>query len=447
MSPDRPGSVLWIDASAGVAGDMLLAALVDAGASLDRVREAVEAVIPGAVQISASETVRAGMRAVKVDVEAAIDDHPHRTWAEVERLLRGAELPQRVAERAHAVFEALARVEAQVHGVPVAEVQFHEVGAWDSIADVVGVCAALEDLAVSEVVASVIAVGSGSVRGAHGRIPVPVPAVLGLSVGWVLDAVGDGELATPTGVALVTTLASGQGPVPRMELTAVGVGAGSKEVEGRANVVRAVLGRAAATVSSASSASSASSTTSSTESSTGVSPESSTGVSTESSTEWSTASAELEQRTLAVLEANVDDLDPRVWPSVLASLLDAGAADAWLTPILMKKGRPGHTLSVLGSREDEARLRDLVLTLTSTIGVRRTVVDRWALPRQWVDVDVDGRRVGIKVAHREGRVVQATPELADVEAAATALERPVRVVLDAAVAAAVAAGLVPGVTL
>ena len=416
-SLDRPGSVLWIDASAGVAGDMLLGALVDAGASLDRVRAAVEAVIPGAVRIRATETVRAGMRAVKVDVEAAIDDQPHRTWAEVERLVRGAELPQRVVDRAHAVFEALARVEAQVHGVPVAEVHFHEVGAWDSIADVVGVCAALEDLAVSEVVASVIAVGSGSVHGAHGRIPVPVPAVLGLAVGWVLDAVGDGELATPTGVALVTTLASGQGPLPKMELTAVGAGAGSKDVEGRANVVRAVLGRAGAAAPAA------------------------------SDTESDTVPAELEQTTLAVLEANVDDLDPRVWPSVLVSLLDAGAADAWLTPILMKKGRPAHTLSVLVSRADEARLRDLMLTLTSTIGVRRTVVDRWALPRQWVDVDVEGRRVRIKVAYREGRVVQATPELADVEAAATALERPLRVVLDAAVAAAAVAGLVPGATL
>ncbi|AXG13946.1 nickel pincer cofactor biosynthesis protein LarC [Intrasporangium calvum] len=420
-SLDRPGSVLWIDASAGVAGDMLLGALVDAGASLDRVRAAVEAVIPRAVRIRATETVRAGMRAVKVDVESAIDDQPHRTWAEVERLVRGAELPQRVVDRAHAVFEALARVEAQVHGVPVADVHFHEVGAWDSIADVVGVCAALEDLAVSEVVASVIAVGSGSVHGAHGRIPVPVPAVLGLAVGWVLDAVGDGELATPTGVALVTTLASGQGPLPKMELTAVGAGAGGKDVEGRANVVRAVLGRAGAAAPAESD--------------------------TESDTESSTVPAELEQTTLTVLEANVDDLDPRVWPSVLASLFDAGAADAWLTPILMKKGRPAHTLSVLGRREDEARLRDLVLTLTSTIGVRRTIVDRWALPRQWVDVDVEGRRVGIKVAHREGRVVQATPELADVEAAATALERPVRVVLDAAVAAAAAAGLTPGATL
>lgn len=221
---------------------MLLGALVDAGASLAVVRSAVGAVIPGTVRIAATETTRAGMRALKVGVELTQPDQPHRPWTEIQQLLASAELADSVGRRAYSAFQALARVEARVHGVKVDEVQFHEVGAWDSIADVVGVCAALGDLGVSEVVVSAIAVGSGLVRGSHGLVAVPVPAVLGLARGWVVEAVGEGELATPRGVALLTTLATGQGPLPRMEVAAVGVGAGTKDVDGRANVVRVVAG-------------------------------------------------------------------------------------------------------------------------------------------------------------------------------------------------------------
>ena len=152
----------------------------------------------------------------------------------------------------------------------------------------------------------------------------------------------------------------------------------------------------------------------------------------------------LDESPMVVLEANVDDLDPRVWPSVLTALLDNGAADAWLTPVLMKKGRLAHTLAVLAHPEAAARLRDVVLAQTSTIGVRQSHVTRWALARSWVDVHVDGQRIPVKVAHRDGRIVQATPEFSDVEAAARALARPVRDVLEQAIAAGVAAGLVPG---
>ena len=409
----------WIDASAGVAGDMLLGALVDAGASLEVVRSAVEAVIPGTVRITAADTTRAGMRAVNVGVELTGPDQPHRAWAEIRRLLASADLTDTVGRRAHSAFEALACVEARVHAVEVDEVRFHEVGAWDSIADVVGVCAALDDLGVSEVVVSSIAVGSGSVRGSHGLVAVPVPAVLGLTIGWVVEAVGEGELATPTGVALLTTLATRQGPLPRMEVSAVGVGAGTKEVDGRANVVRVVVGSRE--------------------------PDWHEHPATDLAPGSSAMGDEgLDESLLVVLEANVDDLDPRVWPSVLMALLDNGAADAWLTPIVMKKGRPAHVLSVLATPADAARLRDLVLARTSTIGVRQSRVRRWALPRSWVDVDVDGQRVAVKLAHRNGRIITVTPEFSAVEAAAAALDRPVRDVLASAVAAAVDAGLVPG---
>lgn len=392
---------------------MLLGALLDLGAELEVVQGCVDAVIPDTVRISVSETTRAGLRAAKAHVELVASDQHHRSWAEIRDRIGGAELPERTRRRALAAFEALARVEGAAHRVEVDDVEFHEVGSWDSIADVVGVCAGLEDLGVDEVVVSPIAVGSGWVHGSHGRLPVPVPAVVGLAQGWQVEAGGEGELATPTGVSLVTTLASEQGPLPGMHLLAAGVGAGTREVEGQANVVRVALGVRTVTDEAAGSP-------------------------------VATGAVGLMERPMTLLEANIDDLDPRVWPTVIQALLDAGAADAWLVPILMKRGRPAHVLSVLARHDELAALRDLVLSLTSTIGLRESEVRRSELPRGWATVEVEGREIGVKIAYRDGRIVQATPEFRDVVAAAGALGRPVRDVLDTARAAAVAAGLVGG---
>ena len=426
----EPGPVAWLDLSAGVAGDMLLAALVDAGADLDETQSAVDAVIPGTVRLTAREVQRAGMRALKVDVELLVADQHHRSWSTIRERLVSAALDESTRRRALAVFGALAEAEARVHGVGVDEVHFHEVGAWDSIADVVGVCAALTSLGISDVTASTVAVGSGTVAAAHGRIPVPVPAVLELVRGWQVTSGGDGELATPTGVALATALATGQGALPPLQVTGSGVGAGTKDVPGRPNVVRVVLGRALAGRAV-------------------VGPVVIGGAAAGRAADGDAPSPslpddDLELAELVVLEANVDDFDPRLWPTVIDSLVDGGAADAWLTPIQMKRGRPAQLLSVLVDRGSATELRGLVLALTSTIGVRETAVRRWALPRGWVDVDVDGCRVGVKVAHRAGRVVTATPEFRDVQAAASALGAPLRHVLQRAAAAAVEGGLVAG---
>ncbi|WP_034090686.1 nickel pincer cofactor biosynthesis protein LarC [Streptacidiphilus albus] len=395
----------WVDASAGIAGDMLLGALVDAGASLAVAQAAVDAVIPAGVRLVASEVARAGLRATKVDVETLLADHPHRSWRTIQELLRRAELAEPVRAAALAVFARLARAEGRVHGVPAEEVHFHEVGAWDSIADVVGVCAALDDLGVTRLTAGPVALGSGRARAAHGDIPVPVPAVLELAAGWrvLAGGAGTGELATPTGMALVTALAEECGELPPLLLERVGVGAGTRDTPGRPNVVRVVIGRA----------------------------DLSTAVTAE-----------------VVLEANVDDLDPRLWPGVLTALLEAGASDAWLTPILMKKGRPAHTLQVLAPPERVAALRELVFEQTSTIGVRETPVGKVALARTWVRCAVLGEEgLPVKVAHRDGVVVRATPEFEDVAALAARRGLPVGTVLTAAVAAAVARGLVPGAAL
>ena len=389
---------LWIDASAGVAGDMLLGALVDVGVPVETLRQAIETVVHGAVSLQVSSVQRAGLRAVKVDVEVA-DEQPRRTWADVRRLLERAPLDGAVAEAALRTFERLAGAEARVHGVRPEDVHFHEVGALDAIADVVGTCAGVVGLGPDHVVLSPVALGSGSVRTAHGVLPVPAPAVLELARGWevVASAPDAGELATPTGLALATTLASASGALPSMTVADVGVGAGTRDVPGRPNVVRLVLGQ--------------------------------------------DAGAALDA---VVLETNVDDLDPRVWPDVLARLLDAGALDAWLTPILLKKGRPGHTLHVLARPADQDGLTELVLTHTSTLGVRGTPVTRTVLDRAWAPVEVLGGNVRIKVGSRDGRIVHVMPEFEDAAELARAAGVPLAHVLTLAQAAAATSGLLPG---
>jgi pyridinium-3,5-bisthiocarboxylic acid mononucleotide nickel chelatase len=232
----------WVDATAGIAGDMLLAALLAAGAALESVRSAVGAVVPGEVTIDADITRRAGLRAMRVEVTSATDEHPHRAWPDIRTLLEQAPLPAAVLDRALAVFARLADAEARVHAVPPDAVVFHEVGSWDAIADVVGVCAALAELGVTDLTASPVMLGSGRVSTAHGDLPVPAPAVLELARGWDVLPGGTGELATPTGMALIRALAAPGHTLPAMAVTAVGVGAGSRDVADRANVVRVVLG-------------------------------------------------------------------------------------------------------------------------------------------------------------------------------------------------------------
>jgi uncharacterized protein (TIGR00299 family) protein len=398
--PGAPSGPLaaWIDASAGVAGDMVLGALVDAGAGLGDVQSVVDAVLPSTVRLSATQVLRSGLRATKVDVSVLVEDQPHRPWADVRRLLVEAAVPERVRTRSLAVFDALAKAEARVHGVSPDDVDFHEVGAWDSIADVVGVAAALDLLGVHTVTASHVSLGSGSVEGAHGLLPVPSPATLELAAGWDVQAGGRGELATPTGMALVTTLAERCESLPLLRMVATGVGAGTRDLPGRPNVVRVALGARTA--------------------------------------------QPRPQEELWILEANIDDLDPRVWPDVLVALLEAGAADAWLAPVIMKKGRPAHTLSVLCTPVLRERLRAVVFSTTTTFGIRDHPVGRTALDRSWRTIEVGALPVRIKIAvDDDGRITQATPELEDARTASRSSGVPLRRVLDEASSAASAAGI------
>jgi uncharacterized protein (TIGR00299 family) protein len=398
------GRVGWVDATHGVSGDMLLGACVGAGAEPAVIQEAIDRLgLPEPVRLSWEPVRRGGLAATQASV-SVVESARRRTLADVLALLERSD-PD-VGAPAAEVFRRLAEAEARVHGVEVETVHFHEVGALDSIADVVGVVAGLRALGVDRLVCSPIALGGGRAETEHGPIPVPGPAVVELIRAGRVPAFGgpvELELATPTGVALVVTLADGFGPLPPLRTDVVGSGAGSRDPQGHPNLTRLVVGEALPPTPGAASAED--------DLEPGVTP-------------------------AVVIEANVDDLDPRVWPQVLAELLAAGASDAWLTPIMMKKGRPAHTLAVLAAPEHADRLEQVVFTQTSTIGLRRYRVDKRALPRESVVVEVHDRKVRIKIARLDGRVVNAVPEYDDVARAAAERGVPVTVVLDAARAAA-----------
>jgi pyridinium-3,5-bisthiocarboxylic acid mononucleotide nickel chelatase len=399
MSP--PEQHAWIDASAGIAGDMLLAALVDAGADLEVVQRSIDTVIPDAVRLETETVTRAGLRALKINIRMLVEDPPHRTWRSIRELLASAELPTPVRDSASAVFARLAAAEANVHGVPAESVHFHEVGALDSIADVVGVCAAFHVIGATSISAGVVSLGYGVRSSSHGEIAVPVPAVTHLARGWRVQAGGRGELTTPTGMALLATLAGEQTELPAMELGAVGVGAGTADPAGRANVTRVLLGSVSA---------------------------------------HRTDSADQ----AVVLEANIDDLDPRLWPGILTRLLTAGALDAWLVPILMKKGRPAHTLCALARPDAVGALRDIILSATSTLGVRHHGVSRLALPRAWIDVEIGSGTVPVKIGYRDGVIVQVTPEFDAVAAYAAEHGEPEHSIMQRTLVAAATLGIKQG---
>jgi uncharacterized protein (TIGR00299 family) protein len=399
MTETGPGRVAWVDASSGASGDMLLGALLGAGVPVGVLAEAVEKVVPGQVTLTGSPVTRGGFAATRCEV-AVVDRVPERTWRDVEQLIGEAGLHEDVRSLAHDVFARLAEAEGRVHGVPATSVHFHEVGALDAIADVVGVCAGVVHLGLRKLVVSPVALGGGSVASEHGRLPVPAPAVVELLRG--LPSYGgpvESELCTPTGAALLVTLADAWGPQPAMSVTDVGVGAGSRDPEGHANVLRMLVGSPVG--------------------------EGRQGPSRDHATDGP-----------LVLETNVDDLDPRIWPVVIAALLEAGASDAWLTPIVMKKGRPAHTLSALVGAEHAEAVRREVYRQTSTIGLREHRVGKHALDRELTSVSVEGHRVAVKIARLDGEVVNVQPEFDDVAGAALALGRPVKDVLAQASALA-----------
>jgi pyridinium-3,5-bisthiocarboxylic acid mononucleotide nickel chelatase len=388
--------VLYVDAVAGVAGDMLLGALLDAGADETRVRDGLRGLRVDGLDLSLTTERRHGIAARRVTVMAGEQAVVRRTWADVRAILDRASLPERARERAHAIFRVLAEAEGRVHAIPPEDVHFHEVGAIDAIADVCGIAVALEDLAIDELACSPLPAPRGFVRSAHGRLPLPAPATLELLRGAPLHGVElDVELVTPTGAAVVAALAGEWGPMPPVRLDAVGYGAGARELESLPNVVRVMVGE-----------------------------------------RLERSHPPDADRPVSLIETNLDDLSPELVPDAAERCFDAGALDVWVTAATMKKGRPGVVLSALARPADERAVAEAVLRETTTLGVRISSVRRWELDREWRSVEVDGERVRIKAASLDGRIVNAAPEHDDCAAVARRTGRPVKQVWAAALAAA-----------
>jgi uncharacterized protein (TIGR00299 family) protein len=385
--------LLYIDCIAGAAGDMLLAALLDAGASQERVNAGLKTIPGSPIEVTVSRTSRHEIGAAHVEVVAP-PQGDHRTWKDVRDLLDGTDLPARARSRAHEAFRRLAEAEARVHGTEPDEVRFHEVGALDAIADICGVALALEDLSVDRVVASPVPMPRGLAEGSHGRMPLPPPATFELLKGTGAALYGvevDVELVTPTGAALLATLTDDFGLLPEMRLDAIGYGAGTREIEEIPNVVRVVVGEPAAAPS---------------------------------------------YTTVSLIETNLDDLSPELVPDAADACFAAGALDVWATPVQMKKGRPGIVLSALARPAEERRVAEALLRETSTLGLRITQLRRWELDRDERTVEVEGERVRVKVGRLDGEVLNVAPEHDDCVAVATRTGLSVKSVWAAAFAAA-----------
>lgn len=348
--------IAYLDCTTGISGDKLLASLVDAGAPQEAVREALAAIDP-TIAIEFQPVMRAGIRGLALSVTAQAEPRT-RTWTEIRGLLENAPLAEPVRKRAIAAFKLLAEAEGAVHGVVPDDVHFHEVGAIDSIADVVGVAAALHALGVSELVCGPVAVGNGTVETAHGLLPIPAPATALLLEGVPVEAgASPGEATTPTGAALVRACADRFASLPPMTLSAVGHGAGSRDTPGIANIARVLIG-----------------------------------------TPPGTESSGLSREPLVELATTVDHLSAEHLAFCCEELLSAGALDVWQVQVLMKKGRGGTVVAVLCTPSDAERFAAHLVELTGTLGVRVRRMDRYVVPREILTVDTSFGPVRVKIA-------------------------------------------------
>jgi uncharacterized protein (TIGR00299 family) protein len=375
-------AIIYIDAFSGASGDMLLGALLGAGLPEEALRDALGRLPVTGYDLLVRRENRLGLAATRAEVRLAEHGHSHahnhggnahgRRLSDIEAILGAATLPGRAAERAAAVFRRLAEAEAKVHGTTPQEVHFHEVGAVDAIVDIVGVCSGLALLGVERLVSSPLPMGSGYVDSAHGRLPVPAPAVVELMRGFPTRASDEtGELTTPTGAAILTTLAESFGPQPAMIVEAAGYGAGARQGDRTPNVLRAVLGRPCET------------------------------------------SDDATADSIWQIEANIDDASGETVGAAAKALFAAGALDVWLAPVTMKKGRPATILGCLADDASAAAVEEAIFRQTPTFGIRRWRVERSKLQRSHVPVETPFGPVRIKVGRRGGRIVTAAPEYED----------------------------------
>jgi len=381
--------LLYLDCFAGISGDMFLGALLDLGVSESALRAELAKLALKSYQISSRRVIKQNISATKFDVVVMEDSalHPpsprlrrtgeHRGYTEIAAMITDSALSDTVKRRALSVFKRIGEAEAKIHGIPLEKVHFHEIGAVDSIVDIVGACIAVAALGVDEIQASPPRLGSGFVETAHGKFPVPAPATLELLKGIPVQSSNEPvELVTPTGAALLAEFCTKfSQAMPAMSIEKIGYGAGSRDLEKAPNVLRAVLGEPA-------------------------------------------SAAESEGDTVAVIETNIDDMNPQLFGDVMERLLAAGALDVFLTPVQMKKNRPGTLLTVLCERNDADALAELLLTHTTSFGVRVHEAQRRKLAREIVTVKTKFGEIEVKVGRLGDRIVTRSPEFESCKQAA-----------------------------
>ncbi len=371
--------VLYLNCASGISGDMIAGALLDLGADLDRWRRALEAVGLGSVELRAGRISKSGLAATAFRVDLPPGTPRLSSLADVRRRLEGSGLAPSTVHGVLSVFTRLAEAEGRVHGQPPEKVHFHELGSADTMVDALAAVVGLEDLDVGEVLVSPVNVGAGTVRTEHGVFPVPAPATAALLTGFDVFADGEaGEKATPTGAAIAAAFGRKAGRMPRMTVAGVGYGAGQRDFERSVNVLQAVLG----------------------------SPE-----------------TEGAEETAVVIECNIDDMNPQVYPYLIRRLLAAGALDAFVVPAVMKKGRPGCLVSVLAPPDKADALGGILMAESTTIGLRRWEVERRKASRRLVAMDTPWGPAAVKIAEAEG-FRRAVPEFEDCRRIAEATGRP-----------------------
>ena len=381
---------LYFDCFAGASGNMILGGLVALGISKDDLLSRLASVAPADFEIEFTDVNRSGISAVHAKVIVP-HETAHRHLRDIEKIIDVSAVSDTVKQRSKAIFRRLAEAEAKVHGVSVGHVHFHEVGAMDAIIDIVGSCIGFEMLGIERFQCSKIHVGSGFVNIAHGKFPVPPPAVTELLKGVPFYSTEiEGELATPTGVAIVTTVCEEFGGVSELTIEQTAYGAGSREYDKFPNVLRMLLG------------------------------------------ETGRSLAETNSSELILLETNIDDLSPQVLGFVMDRAFELGALDCWFTPIQMKKNRPAIMLSILCERADRSALTRMVYNETTTLGIRARVVERECLEREIVRVRTDFGDVDVKIGKLNGQVVNAMPEYEQVRQIALEKGAAFRTVRDAA---------------
>jgi uncharacterized protein (TIGR00299 family) protein len=369
----------YLDCFSGISGDMFLGALADAGLDFPAWHSEIGKLKLSGFSVSKRKVKRAGIAGTKLTVKVTAPQ-PHRNLPAIERLIRKSGISPWAKETALKIFIRLAEAEAAAHGASVDEVHFHEVGAVDSVVDIAGSAIALEMMGIEKIFSSPLNLGSGVVKFSHGTFPVPAPATAELIKGIPAYSSGTmAELTTPTGAAIATTLAEGFGPMPVMTAAMTGYGAGGRDIPDTPNMLRVFIG------------------------------DSGGGYGSD---------------TVDVIETNIDDMDPRICGHVMERLLEAGALDVWLTPIIMKKSRPAYTLSVIADAPKTHALTGIIMSETTTFGIRVMRADRQILSRKFLEVKTRSGTVRVKLGLCGGKVLKAVPEYEDARALAIKTGRP-----------------------